>query len=52
MSYNLLSYDYHNRIQTHITVKTMTNLKKAFYERREMQDIMKEYYQMKKSLII
>ena len=30
----------------------MTNLKKIFYEDKEMLDTMKEYYQMKGNLLI
>ena len=30
----------------------MTNLKNTFYEDKEMQDIMKKYYQIKRNLII
>ena len=33
-------------------VKITTNLKNTFYEEKEKQDIKKEYYQIKKSLII
>ena len=33
-------------------LKIMTNLKKTFYEDKEMRDIMKEYYQIKRNLII
>ena len=30
----------------------MTNLKNVFYEDKEIQDIMKKYYQIKRKLII
>ena len=30
----------------------MTNLRYIFYEEKEIQDIMKKYYQMKRNLII
>ena len=30
----------------------MTNLKNTFYEDKEMHDIMKEFYQVKRNLII
>ena len=30
----------------------MTNLENTFYEDKEMQDIMKKYYQIKSNLII
>ena len=33
-------------------LKITTNLKNTFYEDKEMQDIMKEYYQIKRNLII
>ena len=33
-------------------VKKMTNLKNTFYEDKEIQDIMKNYYQIKRNLII
>ena len=44
-------------INTHIIVgiyilKIMINLKNIFYEDIEIQDIMNEYYQIKKNLII
>ena len=32
--------------------KITTNLKNTFYEDKEMQDIMKKYYQIKTNLII
>ena len=34
------------------TSKTMTNLKNTFYVDKEIQDIMKEFYQIKKNLLI
>ena len=34
------------------TSKIMTNLKNTFYEDKEMRDIMKKYYQIKRNLII
>ena len=33
-------------------VKKTINLKNTFYEDKEMQDIKKKYYQMKRNLII
>ena len=33
------------------TSKTMINLRNTFYEEKEMQDIMKKYYQIKRNLI-
>ena len=34
------------------TSKIMTNLKNTFYVDKEMQDIMKKFYQIKRNLII
>ena len=34
------------------TSKITTNLKNTFYEEKEIQDIMKKYYQIKLNLII
>ena len=34
------------------TSKITTNLKNTFYEEKEIQDIMKEFYQIKRNLII
>ena len=47
-----MSYNYHDCMNTHIIVNIMTNLKNIFYEDKEMQDIMKEFYQIKRNLII
>ena len=47
-----MSYNYHDRINTHIIVILTTNLKSTFYEDKEIQDIMKEFYQIKRNLII
>ena len=33
-------------------LKTTTNLKSLYYEDKEMRDIMKEYYQIRRNLII
>ena len=34
------------------TSKIMTNIKNTFYVDKEMQDIMKKYYQIKRNLVI
>ena len=67
-SYKCISLNYHDRISTRIIVnmssiytllivsiyisKIKTNLRNTFYEDKEIQDIMKKYYQIKRNLII
>ena len=41
-----------NTIVSNYILKITTNLKSLYYEDKEIQDIMKKYYQTKRNLII